>query len=44
MGEDTAAGEEAVPKPPGASKCWVKIEKSTYHLLIFGVKMAYYPN
>ena len=43
MGVATAAGAEALPKPPGASKCWVKIEKSTYHQLIFGVKMAYYP-
>jgi len=43
MGEATAAGAEAMPKPPGASNRIVKIEKSTKNLLILGVKMVYYP-
>ena len=41
-GGATAAGAEALPKPTGAFKCSVKIEKSTRPTGYFGVKMSYY--
>lgn len=44
MGKTTAVGTKVLPKPPGSSKCCVKIEKYTYRILIFGVKMTYYPS
>ncbi len=42
-GEVIAVGDEALPKPPGASNRIIKIEKFKKNLLIPGVKMEYYP-